>query len=93
MMLLCRALGAKVGKRVFWPGSGLLGVVEFDLLNIGDDVVFGSRRCEAYCGAGVHQPVGIKLCMSGGGCLLAGCTAARVLQQHVLDNSAQPGLC
>lgn len=37
-----RALGAKVGKRVYWPGSGL-DIVEYDLLEVGDDVVFGSR--------------------------------------------------
>jgi len=41
--VLYRLLGAKVGKRVFWPGHqpGFSG--EFDLLEIGDDVVFGSR--------------------------------------------------
>ena len=32
----------QIGKRVYWPGSGL-EIVEFDLLTIGDDVVFGSR--------------------------------------------------
>ncbi|BDA51313.1 probable peroxisomal-coenzyme A synthetase at N-terminal half [Coccomyxa sp. Obi] len=37
-----RAMGAKIGKRVWWPGSGL-DMVEYDLLEIGDDVVFGSR--------------------------------------------------
>ena len=37
-----RLLGAKVGKRVYWPGSGL-DIVEYDLLEVGDDVVFGSR--------------------------------------------------
>ena len=37
-----RLLGAKVGKRVYWPGSGF-DIVEYDLLEIGDDVVFGSR--------------------------------------------------
>jgi hypothetical protein len=37
-----RALGAKVGKRVYWPGSGL-DIVEYDLLEVGNDVVFGSR--------------------------------------------------
>ena len=39
-----RALGAKIGKRVFWPGSGVL-VADgmFDLLEVGDDVVWGSR--------------------------------------------------
>jgi acetyltransferase-like isoleucine patch superfamily enzyme/acyl carrier protein len=40
--MIYRALGAKVGKRVYWPGSGL-DIVEYDLLEVGDDVVFGSR--------------------------------------------------
>ncbi|KAI8065173.1 hypothetical protein BC940DRAFT_305002 [Gongronella butleri] len=40
--MIYRALGANIGKRVYWPGSGLR-IVEYDLLNIGDDVVFGSR--------------------------------------------------
>jgi acetyltransferase-like isoleucine patch superfamily enzyme len=38
-----RLLGAKVGKRVFWPGHQPVFSGEFDLLEIGDDVVFGSR--------------------------------------------------
>ena len=37
-----RALGAKVGEGIYWPGSGL-DIIEFDLLEVGDDVVFGSR--------------------------------------------------
>ena len=37
-----RALGAKVGSRVYWPGTGP-SIQDFDLLDIGDDVVFGSR--------------------------------------------------
>jgi acetyltransferase-like isoleucine patch superfamily enzyme len=37
-----RALGAKVGKRVYWPGTGP-SIQDFDLVEIGDDVVFGSR--------------------------------------------------
>lgn len=37
-----RAMGAKIGKRVYWPGTGP-SVQDFDLLDIGDDVVFGSR--------------------------------------------------
>lgn len=37
-----RLLGAKVGERVYWPGSGF-DVVEYDLIEIGNDVVFGSR--------------------------------------------------
>lgn len=42
--IVYRALGAKIGKRVFWPGSGVL-VADgmFDLLEVGDDVVWGSR--------------------------------------------------
>lgn len=37
-------LGAKVGQRVYFPG-GAFYCVDFDLLEIGDDVVFGSRSC------------------------------------------------
>jgi acyl-CoA synthetase (AMP-forming)/AMP-acid ligase II/acetyltransferase-like isoleucine patch superfamily enzyme len=40
---LYRILGAKVGKRVFWPGHHPIFSGEFELLEIGDDVVFGSR--------------------------------------------------
>lgn len=40
---LYRLMGAKVGKRVFWPGRQPIFTGEFDLLEIGDDVVFGSR--------------------------------------------------
>ncbi|CAO3592963.1 unnamed protein product [Absidia cylindrospora] len=40
--MIYRLLGANIGKRVYWPGSGIR-VVEYDLLNIGNDVVFGSR--------------------------------------------------
>ena len=40
-----RALGAKVGERIFWPGSGVhvAGRDVYDLIEIGDDAVFGSR--------------------------------------------------
>lgn len=41
--VLFRLLGAKVGKRVFWPGHQPIFSGEFDLIEIGDDVVFGSR--------------------------------------------------
>ena len=37
-----RALGGKVGKRVYWPGNGPF-LQDFELLDIGDNVVFGSR--------------------------------------------------
>ncbi|RMY10562.1 hypothetical protein D0868_03634 [Hortaea werneckii] len=39
---LVRLMGAKVGKRVYWPGTGP-SIQDFPLLEIGDDVVFGSR--------------------------------------------------
>ena len=41
--VLYRLLGAKVGKRVFWPGNQPIVNGAFDLLVIGDDAVFGSR--------------------------------------------------
>ncbi|KAF8159331.1 AMP-dependent synthetase and ligase [Crassisporium funariophilum] len=37
-----RAMGAKIGKRIYWPGSGIY-CPDPELLEIGDDVVFGSR--------------------------------------------------
>jgi len=37
-----RLLGGKVGKRVYWPGTGPT-IGDYDLIEIGDDVVFGSR--------------------------------------------------
>ncbi|EME83076.1 uncharacterized protein MYCFIDRAFT_36349 [Pseudocercospora fijiensis CIRAD86] len=40
--VFARALGSRVGKRVYWPGTGP-SIQDFDLLEIGDDVVFGSR--------------------------------------------------
>ncbi|WPH01212.1 Oxalate--CoA ligase [Acrodontium crateriforme] len=40
--ILARAMGARIGKRVYWPGTGP-SIQDFPLLDIGDDVVFGSR--------------------------------------------------
>ncbi|KAF7352099.1 Acetyl-CoA synthetase-like protein [Mycena venus] len=40
--MVYRAMGAKIGKRVYWPGSGIF-CADPELLEIGDDVVFGSR--------------------------------------------------
>ncbi|KAJ3022245.1 hypothetical protein HKX48_006667 [Thoreauomyces humboldtii] len=37
-----RALGGKVGKRVYWPGTGP-SIHDFALIDVGNDVVFGSR--------------------------------------------------
>lgn len=40
--MLVRALGGRVGRRVYWPGTGP-SIQDFDMIDIGDDVVFGSR--------------------------------------------------
>ncbi len=40
--VIYRLLGAKVGKRIYWPGSGNV-MTEYDLFECGDDVTFGSR--------------------------------------------------
>jgi acetyltransferase-like isoleucine patch superfamily enzyme/acyl carrier protein len=37
-----RLLGGKVGKRVYWPGTGP-SIGDWHLIDIGNDVVFGSR--------------------------------------------------
>ncbi|KAJ7582266.1 AMP-dependent synthetase and ligase [Mycena floridula] len=37
-----RLMGARIGKRVYWPGSGIV-CDEPEMLSVGDDVVFGSR--------------------------------------------------
>lgn len=51
-----RQLGAKIGKRIYWPGSGL-DIVEYDLLEVGDDVVFGSRSVVLTSSATRSAPV------------------------------------
>lgn len=40
--IFARMLGAKIGKRVYWPGTGPT-IQDWDLIEIGNDVVFGSR--------------------------------------------------
>ncbi|KAK7056427.1 hypothetical protein VNI00_002982 [Paramarasmius palmivorus] len=40
--IVYRMMGAKIGRRVYWPGSGIY-CLDPELLEIGDDVVFGSR--------------------------------------------------
>ncbi|KAI9687686.1 MAG: putative NRPS-like protein biosynthetic cluster [Bogoriella megaspora] len=37
-----RLMGAKVGERVYWPGTGP-SIQDYDLVEVGNDVVFGSR--------------------------------------------------
>ncbi|KAK5653684.1 hypothetical protein OQA88_8714 [Cercophora sp. LCS_1] len=40
--IVMRLLGAKVGKRIYWPGTGP-GIGDYHLVDVGNDVVFGSR--------------------------------------------------
>ncbi|TBU60011.1 hypothetical protein BD310DRAFT_356912 [Dichomitus squalens] len=40
--IIWRCMGAKIGKRVYWPGSGVY-CPDPELLEVGDDVVFWSR--------------------------------------------------
>ena len=54
-----RRMGAKVGKRVYWPGSGVF-CNEHDLLSVGDDVVFGSRTTIIAADAKDVAPITIK---------------------------------
>ncbi|KAF9766005.1 hypothetical protein IL306_001626 [Fusarium sp. DS 682] len=37
-----RMLGAKIGQRVYWPGTGP-SIGDYHLIDVGNDVVFGSR--------------------------------------------------
>jgi acetyltransferase-like isoleucine patch superfamily enzyme len=60
-----RVMGATVGKRVYWPGSGVI-CNEHDLLHVGDDVVFGSRST-VLC-ADTKECAAIKI---GAGCFVA----------------------
>jgi len=65
-----RALGAKVGDRIYWPGSGI-DFVEWDLLTIEDDTVFGSRSA-VFCSSNDHfsEVVIEKLSMVGDRCVI-----------------------
>ncbi|KAI0800717.1 acetyl-CoA synthetase-like protein [Fomes fomentarius] len=49
--IVWRCMGAKVGKRVYWPGSGVY-CPDPELFEVGDDVVFGSRS-EVYTTDGI----------------------------------------
>ena len=59
--IVYRMLGAKIGKRVFWPGSGVL-VADgmYDLVDIGDDVVWGSRSM--VFPRRLHQLLPVSIC-------------------------------
>ena len=60
-----RLLGANVGKRIYWPGSGVK-CTEHDLLSVGDDAVFGSRSIVLTSDREESVPVRI-----GDGCFVA----------------------
>ncbi|KAG8630866.1 hypothetical protein KVT40_000006 [Elsinoe batatas] len=92
-----RAFGAKVGQRVYWPGTGP-AVQDFDLLDIGDDVVFGSRSyIQTSDGYGSHTvKVGNGAMISDRVVLLPGTTVGdkTVLGSGALsrrDKSYEPG--
>jgi len=62
---------------VYWPGSGL-EVVEFDLLEVGDDVVFGSRSVVVTSSSSVAKPVSLEAgCMVADRCVLLPGTVLR----------------
>ena len=76
--IIYRLLGAKVGKRVYWPGSGI-HIVEYDLLEVGDDVVFGSRSTFKTCSGNKSDRIVLEDgCMIADRCIiLPGVTVGR----------------
>ena len=79
MTWVLRALGANVGERIYWPGSNFEGLVEYDLLEVQDDVVFGSRSAILCADAVEAAPI----CIEAGAnvsdrcVLLPGCSIGR----------------
>ena len=57
--VIYRLLGAKVGKRIYWPGSGNV-LTEYDLFVCGDDVTFGSRSTYLMTSAHGSRPIRIE---------------------------------
>ncbi|KAK5164900.1 uncharacterized protein LTR77_009564 [Saxophila tyrrhenica] len=57
--IFMRAMGAKVGKQVYWPGTGP-SIQDYDLVEVGDDVVFGSRSHLVTSDATGSEPIRIK---------------------------------
>ncbi|PYH38730.1 acetyl-CoA synthetase-like protein [Aspergillus neoniger CBS 115656] len=55
-----RLLGGSVGKRVYWPRTELKLIPDFDLVDIGHDVVFGSRSCLVTIDGLGRDPIVIK---------------------------------
>lgn len=79
MSYVLRLLGAKVGQRIYWPGSSFEGLVEYDLLEVQDDVVFGSRSAILCADALECAPITIETGanVSDRCVLLPGCTIGR----------------
>ena len=79
MTYVLRLLGAKVGERIYWPGSNFEGLVEYDLLEVEDDVVFGSRSSILCADALEAAPIRIQsgANVSDRCVLLPGCTIGR----------------
>lgn len=63
--ILVRALGGRVGQRVYWPGVGP-SMQDFELLDIGNDVVFGSRAHLV-----TSNQIGSDAIALGDGCMVA----------------------
>lgn len=57
--VIYRLLGAKVGKRIYWPGSGNV-ITEYDLFECGDDVTFGSRSTYLMTSVDGTRPIRIE---------------------------------
>ncbi|GLA77510.1 putative NRPS-like protein biosynthetic cluster [Aspergillus tubingensis] len=55
-----RLLGGRVGKRVYWPRTELKLIPDFDLVDIGHDVVFGSRSCLVTVDGVGREPIVLK---------------------------------
>lgn len=74
-----RLLGAKCGERIYWPGSGFAGLVEYDLFEVGDDVIFGSRSVIMCCDGEDAMKIEIKegANVADRCVLLPGCTLER----------------
>ncbi|RDH32908.1 acetyl-CoA synthetase-like protein [Aspergillus welwitschiae] len=55
-----RMLGGRVGSRVYWPRTELKLIPDYDLVDIGNDVVFGSRSCLVTVDGVGKDPIVIK---------------------------------
>ncbi|POR37392.1 Putative peroxisomal-coenzyme A synthetase-like protein [Tolypocladium paradoxum] len=68
-----RMLGSKVGKRVYWPGTGP-SIGDYHLLDVGNDVVFGSRaHLVTSDGTGSERiTIGDRAMIADRACLLPG---------------------